>query len=165
MLDDYKMARFLFLMCSIFALGSCQDITLKKLELTKLQAERLSEIQWDVIDVLPAPPGCENTENSKTTSPCFLSFIERSIAEDHELVRALQLQFGNTIDLNLVIDSEGYVGVASQNQNLELETAQTELLSRISVLLSSRPWSPGIKRGIPVQVNLPYTLALKTRQE
>jgi len=55
--------------------------------------------------------------------------------------------------------------VASQNQNLELETAQTELLSRISVLLSSRPWSPGIKRGIPVQVNLPYTLVLKTTQE
>ena len=165
MLDDYKMARFLFLMCSIFALGSCQDITLKKLELTKLQAERLSEIQWDVIDVLPAPPGCENTENSKTTSPCFLSFIERSIAEDHELVRALQLQFGNTIDLNLVIDSVGYVGVTPQNKDLKLETPQKELLSNISTLLSIRPWSPGIKRGIPVQVNLPYTLVLKTTQE
>ena len=94
-----------------------------------------------------------------------MSFIERSIAEDHELVRALQLQFGNTIDLNLVIDSVGYVGVAPQNKDLELETPQKELLSNISTLLSSRPWSPGIKRGIPVQVNLPYTLVLKTTQE
>jgi len=165
MLDDYKMVRFLFLMCSIFTFGSCQEITLKKLELTKLKAERLSEIKWGIIDVLPAPPGCENSENSKTTSPCLLSFIERSVAEDHELVRALQLQFGDTIDLNLIIDLEGYVGVAPENQDLELETAQTELLSRISELLSNRPWSPGIKRGIPVQVNLPYTLIFKTTQE
>ena len=41
MLDDYKMVRFLFLMCSIFLVGACQEVTIKKLELTELQAERL----------------------------------------------------------------------------------------------------------------------------
>jgi len=162
MLDDHKMVRLLFLMCSIFLVGACQEVTIKKLELTELQAERLSKIQWDVLDALPAPPGCEHSEDSRTSSPCFLRFIERSIAEDHELVRALQRQFGDTLDLNLVIDPEGQVSVDRHNKDLELEVSQADLLSRISAHLSNRPWSPGIKRGIPVQVHLSYTLVLKS---
>ena len=133
----------------------------EKLELSQLQLERLSEIDWDVVDGLPIPPGCTAVENSQAFSPCLMNFMRQSLVVDQQLLRNLRTEFGDTLYLNLVVDTNGVVQLGFRVKQNKLGGSKGDLLTQFESLISSEPWAPGIKRGVPVQVAFDYDLVLK----
>lgn len=155
----------------LLVMASCQDFVIEKLDLNQLQSERLSEIDWDSLDVLPTPPGCNEVEDSKVLSPCFLDFMRRSLAEDQQLLGKIRATIGDTLHLNLDIDSQGLVRVQFQSHHYKTDIADsvknsigTQFLSELEVLISDQPWTPGVKRGVPVRVAFDYDLVLRDQK-
>lgn len=172
------MSRFFWILILQFSLHACQDILVARLDLDQLQSERLSEIQWDAIDALPNPPGCEEAENSKALSPCFYSFMERSLAADQQLLRRLRSEFGDTMQLNIDVDAGGVVqirlplnkskthiaAISNPENNASIKDSLHDgLLSDLEALIAQDPWAPGVKRGVPVRVVFDYDLVLRDR--
>lgn len=155
------MLRFFCLIGLLFSFSSCKDFVVEKLELSQLQFERLSEIDWDVVDGLPSPRGCDGLENSQAFSQCVMNFIRRCLGADKELLRALRTAFGDTLHLQLVVDAQGVAGVGYHSKQRALNHTEAGHLSALDSLISSEPWTPGIKRGVPVQVIFDYDLVLK----
>ena len=155
------MHRFYGLMALLLSVYSCKDLVVEKLELDQLQSERLSEVEWDAVDSLPNPPGCDESENSENFSPCLVSFMGRSLIRDQQLLGALRAAFGDTLLLNLVVDPNGVVRVRLNSKRNEIDTLGLDLLTQLESLISSEPWTPGVKRGIPVQVSFNYDLVLQ----
>lgn len=150
---------------------SCQDIVIEKLDLKQLQSERLSEIDWGSLDVLPTPPGCNEVEDSKVLSPCFLDFMRRSLAEDQQLIGKIRDKYGDTLQLNLVVDVDGVVqvGYALNQHKTNLRTSEKDslhdkILSDLEDLIAKEPWTPGVKRGVPVRVAFDYDLVLRDQK-
>jgi len=155
------MLRFFCLIGLLFSFSSCKDFVVEKLELSQLQSERLSEIDWAVVDGLPSPPGCDGLENSQAFSPCVMNFLSHALSADQQLLRALRTAFGDTLHLQLVVDAQGVVRVGYRSNQNELNAAEADYLRALDSLISSEPWTPGIKRGVPVQVIFDYALVLK----
>lgn len=155
------MHRFYGLMALLLSVYSCKDLVVEKLELDQLQSERLSEVEWDAVDSLPNPPGCDESENSENFSPCLVNFMGRSLIRDQQLLGALRAAFGDTLLLNLVVDPNGVVRVRLNSKRNEIDTLGLDLLTQLESLISSEPWTPGVKRGIPVQVSFNYDLVLQ----
>ena len=155
------MHRFYGLMALLLSVYSCKDLVVEKLELDQLQSERLSEVEWDAVDSLPNPPGCNESENSENFSPCLVNFMGRSLIRDQQLLGALRAAFGDTLLLNLVVDPNGVVRVRLNSKRNEIDTLGLDLLTQLESLISSEPWTPGVKRGIPVQVSFNYDLVLQ----
>ncbi len=154
----YRIFCLIFLLLSSI---SCRDFVVEKLELSQLQSERLSEIDWDVVDGLPSPPGCDGLENSKSFSPCFMSFLRRTIGADQQLLRDLRMEFGDTLHLQLDVDAQGDVRVGYRSNHNELNPAGIGYLKALDSIISAGTWSPGIKRGVPIQVIFDYDLVLQ----
>lgn len=155
----------------LLVMASCQDFVIEKLDLNQLQSERLSEIDWDSLDVLPTPPGCNEVEDSKVLSPCFLDFMRRSLAEDQQLLGKIRATIGDTLHLNLDIDSQGLVRVQFQSHHYKTDIADsvknsigTQFLSDLEDLIAKEPWTPGVKRGVPVRVAFDYDLVLRDQK-
>lgn len=155
------MHRFYGLMALLLSVYSCKDLVVEKLELDQLQSERLSEVEWDAVDSLPNPPGCDESENSENFSPCLVNFMGRSLIRDQQLLGALRAAFGDTLLLNLVVDPNGVVRVRLNSKRNEIDALGLDLLTQLESLISSEPWTPGVKRGIPVQVSFNYDLVLQ----
>lgn len=155
------MHRFYGLMALLLSVYSCKDLVVEKLELDQLQSERLSEVEWDAVDSLPNPPGCNESENSENFSPCLVNFMGRSLIRDQQLLGALRAAFGDTLLLNLVVDPNGVVRVRLNSKRNEIDALGLDLLTQLESLISSEPWTPGVKRGIPVQVSFNYDLVLQ----
>jgi hypothetical protein len=155
------MHRFYGLMALLLSVYSCKDLVVEKLELDQLQSERLSEVEWDAVDSLPNPPGCDESENSENFSPCLVNFMGRSLIRDQQLLGALRAAFGDTLLLNLVVDPNGVVRVRLNSKRNEIDALGLDLINQLESLISSEPWTPGVKRGITVQVSFNYDLVLQ----
>jgi hypothetical protein len=155
------MYRFFWLIISLVSFTSCKDFMVEKLELSQLQSERLSEIDWDVVDGLPIPPGCNALENAQAFSPCLMNFMRQSLVVDQQLLRNLRTEFGDTLHLNLVVDTNGAVQLGFRVKHNKIESSKEDLMTQFESLISTEPWIPGIKRGVPVQVAFDYDLVLK----
>jgi len=155
------MHRFYGLMALLLSVYSCKDLVVEKLELDQLQSERLSEVEWDAVDSLPNPPGCDESENSENFSPCLVNFMGRSLIRDQQLLGALRAAFGDTLLLNLVVDPNGVVRVRLNSKRNEIDALGLDLITQLESLISSEPWTPGVKRGITVQVSFNYDLVLQ----
>lgn len=154
---------FCFIMLAT-SLCACSDFLVQKLDLDQLQSERLSEVQWDAIDQWPNPPGCDEGDNNQSFSPCFLNFMGRSIEADQQLLGELRTAFGDTVHLNLVVDPSGFVHVGLPSSQNKMDSLNQGLLRALESLISAEAWTPGLKRGLPVQVAFDYDLILQNAE-
>ena len=159
---SYKqlMNRVFCLILLQFSIYSCKDLVAKKLDLGQLKSERLSEVQWDDIDGLPMPPGCDDTENVKDFSPCFLKFMSGALGADQQLLERLRIELGDTLHLNLDVDPYGGVQLRFQSVQDNVAPTTPGLLAELESLLAAESWVPGTKRGVPVRVKFDYDLVL-----
>lgn len=158
--NSKQIIRFVISFCLLVSLTSCDQFVREKLIFEDLKTERMQEITWDVIDLLPTPPGCNFNTDWVQFSSCVENFMRTLLLEDQKLLRDLKAHFGDRLNLLLSVDEFGFTSFTSKSHDLRGDQIGSNLFQRLNQRISKVKWNPGFKRGIPVKSSFPYDLFL-----